>query len=190
MTSNGRSLAWGQGVRDEAHSAGAFEQLYATYQPAVLRYLLGMCGEVALAEELTQETFVRAATNLLFFRGESAISTWLFRIARNTYLSWADRQHDAQINTSQFLALPDQRNDGNPELQVLLHEQRATIRRAIGMLPERQRTILLLRELQELSYAEVALVLDMSLAAVKVNLHRARLRFREIYAMLEGQGHD
>lgn len=190
MTRNIGSLALPQGVRSEREAAGAFEQLYADYQPAMLRYLLGMCGEVVLAEELTQETFVRAATNLLFFRGESAVSTWLFRIARNTYLSWADRQRDAQIDTSQFLALPDQRSDGNPEVQVLLHEQRATIRRAIGMLPERQRTILLLRDLQELSYAEIALVLDISLAAVKVNLHRARLRFREIYAMIEGQEDD
>ena len=167
-------------------TAGAFEQLYDAYRPAVARYLLGMCGEVALAEELTQEVFVRAAANLLLFRGESTVSTWLFRIARNTYLSWAERQRDAEINTSQFLAIPDQRATNDPEVQALQTEQRATIRRAMGMLPERQRTILLLRDLQELSYAEIAVVLEMSLAAVKVNLHRARLRFREVYAMMEG----
>ncbi len=171
-------------------AVGAFEQMYDAFQPAVSRYLLGMCGELTLAEELTQEVFVRAAASLLLFRGESAVSTWLFRIARNTYLSWAERQHDAQINTSQFLALPDARPDGDPEAQVLRGEQRATIRRAMGMLPERQRTMLLLRDLQELSYAEIALVLDMSLAAVKVNLHRARLRFREVFAMIEGADDD
>lgn len=173
-----------------AKPLGAFEQMYQDYKPGLTRYLLGMCGDPGLAEELAQEAFVRAATNLLVFRSESSLSTWLFRIARNTYLSWADRQRDAQVTTSQFLALPDQRSDGNPEAQVILTEQRGTIRRALGMLPERQRTILLLRDLQSLSYAEIALVLDMSLAAVKVNLHRARLRFREVFAMIEGSDDD
>ncbi len=165
---------------------GAFEDLYAGYQPDVERFLLGMCGDVGLAEELTQEVFVRAASNLLLFRGESSVRTWLFRIARNTYLSWAERQRDAAINTSQFLALPDRHAANDPEAQMIVKEQRATIRRAMGMLPERQRTILLLRDLQELSYADIAIILEMSLSAVKVNLHRARLRFREVFAMIEG----
>jgi RNA polymerase sigma-70 factor, ECF subfamily len=169
-------------------ATGAFEQMYAEYHPAINRYLLGMCGDAGLAEELTQEVFVRAAANLLLFRGESSLRTWLLRIARNTYLSWADRQRDAEIDTEQFHALPDRREHGDPEAQLLARERRAAIRRALGMLPERQRTMLLLRDLHDFSYAEIALVLDMSLAAVKVNLHRARLRFREIYDQLEG--HD
>lgn len=165
--------------------SGTFDQLYAEYHPAVTRYLQGMCGDSVLAEELAQETFVRAAANLLLFRGEATISTWLFRIARNTYLSWVSRQRDAEIDTEEFLSIPDRGHDGNPEAQLLRNEQRATIRRAMGMLPERQRTMLLLRDLQGLSYAEIAVVLDMSLAAVKVNLHRARLSFRSIYDKLE-----
>lgn len=167
-------------------ATGAFEQLYTEYKPAITRFLLGLCGDVVLAEELTQEVFVRAAASLLLFRGDSAVSTWLFRIARNTYLSWADRQRDAEIDTEEFHALPDQRSDGNPETQLLQREQRATIRRAMAMLPEKQRTMLLLRDLQGLSYAEIAAVLELSLAAVKVNLHRARLSFRQIYDKLEG----
>jgi RNA polymerase sigma-70 factor (ECF subfamily) len=147
-----------------------------------------MCGDPLLADELAQETMVRAATKLLLFRGDSAFSTWLFRIARNTYLSWAERQRDVKIDTEELHALPDQRADGDPEAYVLNIEQRVTIRRALTMLPERQRTILLLRDLEGFSYAEIALVLEMSLAAVKVNLHRARLRFRDVYIMIEGGG--
>jgi RNA polymerase sigma-70 factor (ECF subfamily) len=177
-------------IASPAAATGAFEQMYADYQPAVARYLLGMCGDPVLAEELTQEVFVKVAANLLLFRGESSIRTWLLRIARNTYLSWADRQRDAEINTEQFHALPDRRMHGDPEAHLLAHEQRATIRRALGMLPERQRTMVLLRDLHDFSYAEIALVLDMSLAAVKVNLHRARLRFRDIYDQLEGYGDE
>jgi len=167
-------------------TVGAFEQLYAEFQPAIRNYLLGMCSDIGLAEELTQEVFVRAATSLLLFRGESSVSTWLFRIARNTYLSWAERQRDAEIDTEEFCALPDQRPHGNPEIMLLQTEQRTTIRRALAMLPERQRTMLLLRDLQGFSYAEIAVVLNLSLATVKVNIHRARLRFREIYDQLEG----
>ncbi len=167
-------------------SVGAFEQLYETYQPHVARYMLGMCGDVAFAEELTQDTFARAAASLVFFRGESSVRTWLFRIARNAYLSAVARQRDAALGTSEFLALPDDRCHGDPEAQALVAEQRTMIRRAMGMLPERQRTILLLRDLQDLSYAEIAIILEMSLTAVKVNLHRARMRFREVYTMIEG----
>lgn len=176
-----------QGVPATTH---VFEQLYDQYQPAVNRYLLGMSSDVVLAEELTQEVFVRAAASLLLFRGDCTVSTWLFRIARNTYLSWVDRQRDAEINTEEFHALPDHGANGNPEMQLLQREQRATIRRAMAMLPERQRTILLLRDLQGLSYAEIAVVLEMSLAAVKVNVHRARLSFRAIYDKLEGAAHE
>jgi RNA polymerase sigma-70 factor (ECF subfamily) len=149
-----------------------------------------MCGETTLAEELTQEVFVRAATKLLLFRGDCAFSTWLFRIARNTYLSWVERQRDAEINTEEFQALPDHCLDSDPEAYLLRAEQRTTIQQTLAMLPERQRTILLLRDLQGLAYAEIAGVLDMSLAAVKVNLHRARLHFREIYIKLEGAEHE
>ncbi|MBV9786747.1 MAG: sigma-70 region 4 domain-containing protein, partial [Chloroflexi bacterium] len=61
---------------------------------------------------------------------------------------------------------------------------------AMTLLPERQRTMLLLRDLQELSYAEIAVILEISLSAVKVNIHRARLSFREIYDKLEGNDHE
>jgi RNA polymerase sigma-70 factor, ECF subfamily len=173
-------------VRWQNSTVGTFEQLYAEYQPAVQRYLLGMSSNPVLAEELTQEVFVRAAANLLLFRGEATVNTWLFRIARNVYLSWVERQRDAEIDTEEFHAIPDGGAYGDPEAHLLQTEQRATIRRAMAMLPERQRTLLLLRDLQGLSYAEIALVLEQSLAAVKVNLHRARLQFREIYLKLEG----
>jgi RNA polymerase sigma-70 factor (ECF subfamily) len=172
--------------RWQAAGTGSFEQLYEQHKPAVTRYLLGMCGDPLLADELAQETFVRAATKLLLFRGDAAFTTWLFRIARNTYLGWVERQRDAKIDTDTFNALPDQRADGDPEAQILCAEQRTAIQRVIAILPERQRTILLLRDLEGLSYAEIAAVLDMSLAAVKVNLHRARVRFREIYTRVEG----
>ncbi len=167
-----------------------FEQVYVEFQPVIERYLLGMCSDPVLAEELTQEVFVRAAASLLLFRGDCTVSTWLFRIARNTYLSWAERQRDAKIDTETFNALPEMRTDGDPEAQLLQREQRATIRRAMAMLPERQRTIVLLRDLHGLSYAEIAVVLEMSLAAVKVNLHRARLNFRAMYDKLEGTGDE
>jgi RNA polymerase sigma-70 factor (ECF subfamily) len=177
-------------LRWQAANAGSFDQLYEQHKPAVTRYLQGMCGDAALADELAQETFVRAATKLLLFRGDSAFSTWVFRIARNTYLGWVERQRDAKIDTEEFCALPDRRADNDPEAQLLFAEQRTSIQRIMAMLPERQRTILLLRDLEGLAYAEIAVVLDISLAAVKVNLHRARLRFRELYTTLEGEWYE
>ncbi len=177
-------------LRWQAANAGSFDQLYEQYKPAVTRYLQGMCGDATLADELAQETFVRAATKLLLFRGDAAFSTWVFRIARNTYLGWVERQRDAKIDTEEFNALPDRCANSDPEAQLLYAEQRTSIQRIMAMLPERQRTILLLRDLEGLPYAEIAEVLDISLAAVKVNLHRARLRFRELYTTLEGEWYE
>src|SRR3712207_1613380 len=139
-------------LRWHARRAGSLEQLYEEYKPAVTRYLQGMCGDATLADELAQETFVRAATKLLLFRGDSSFSTWLFRIARNTYLGWVERQRDAQIDTEEFQALPDQSADGNPEAQLLSAEQRTAIQRTLAMLPERQRSEEHTSELQSRQY--------------------------------------
>ena len=67
LEANGLAAAW------HPQAVGTFEQMYAAYRPAVNSYLLGMGGEVVLTEELTQEVFVRAAANLLFFRGDSSV---------------------------------------------------------------------------------------------------------------------
>jgi RNA polymerase sigma-70 factor (ECF subfamily) len=163
------------------------EELYRRYQGPLHGYLYRLCGSADLAEELTQETFLRACAGLLSFRGESSVATWLFRIARNTYLNSLRRPAPTRIETDELLAIPDRGSAGDPVGQYAAAEQRTLIGLALAQLPERQRSILLLRDSEGLSYAEIADVLELSLAAVKTNLFRARNAFRAAYAELGGE---
>ncbi|HEU4324455.1 MAG TPA: RNA polymerase sigma factor [Roseiflexaceae bacterium] len=171
-------------AQDEAGHA-TLEELYRRYRAPVQRYLYQLCGSVELAEELTQETFIKALTGLLAFRGDCSVATWLFSIARNAYLNSLRRPDPAHVDTDEFLGIPDSAAYTDPVRRYDASEQRDMISLALAQLPERQRSILLLRDAQDLSYAEIAAVLGMSLSAVKVNLFRARNAFRAAYDELE-----
>ena len=159
----------------------SLEELYQRYRRPVQQYLCQLCGSADQAEELTQETFIRAHTGLLTFRGDCSVATWLFRIARNLYLKSLRRPTPAWLDTDELLAIPDRAPHADPVRQYAASEQRGLIALALGQLPEKQRSILLLRDAEGLSYDEIAHVLAISLAAVKVNLFRARAAFRAAY---------
>lgn len=161
------------------------EQLYRDHYTPLLRYLERMCGSPELAEELVQETFIKAYIGLLTFRGECSITTWLFRIARNLYLNSLRRPSPSSIKTDQLLAIPDNGKSQDPAYQADLREQRNQISLLLAQLPERQRSVLLLRDVEGLSYLEIAGILDISLSAVKVSLFRARNSFRNAFLELE-----
>jgi RNA polymerase sigma-70 factor (ECF subfamily) len=166
----------------------AIEELYRLYREPLLRYLQRLCGSPEQAEELAQETFIKAYTGLLAFRGECSVATWLFRIARNLYLNSLRRPSPARIDTDELLAIPDSGSYGDPEQQIAAGERRDRIGMALAQLPEQQRSVLLLRDAEGLAYIEIADVLGISLAAVKVSLFRARNAFRQAYRALDDQG--
>lgn len=177
-----------------AHTQGysatpTLDELYYRYRGPVQSYLYRLCGSADLAEDLTQETFTRACAGLIGFRGDSSVATWLFRIARNAYLNSLRRPSPQRIDTDELLAIPDQGSHGDPARSYAASEERTLIGVALGQLPEKQRSILLLRDSEGLSYAEIADVLELSLAAVKVNLFRARNAFRAAYSELR-QGEE
>jgi RNA polymerase sigma-70 factor (ECF subfamily) len=165
-----------------AHALYSLEELYQRYRRPVQHYLYQLCGSVEQAEELTQETFIRAHTGLLTFRGDCSVATWLFRIARNLYLKSLRRPSPTRIDTDELLAIPDRAADGDPVQHFAASEQRDLIALTLAQLSEKQRSILLLRDAEGLAYDEIARVLEISLAAVKVNLFRARAAFRAAYA--------
>ena len=166
------------------------EDLYQRYRGPVQNYLVQLCGSPEQAEDLAQETFIKALAGLLTFRGDCSVATWLFRIARNTYLNSLRRPNESRIDAGDVLSLPDSAGASNPEYHVDAHEHRLLITEALSRLPEKQRTVLLLRDSEGLAYAEIAGVLEISIDAVKVNLFRARTAFRLIYATLEGAHND
>lgn len=169
----------------EERARVSLEALYRDYRDPVQRYLYRLCGSADLAEELTQDTFANACAGLLGFRGDSSVATWLFRIARNVYLNSLRRPSPTRIDTDELLAIPDGDVYGDPARSYAAREQRDAIGLALAQLPERQRSLLLLRDAEGLSYAEIADVLELSMSAVKVNLFRARNAFRAAYEAME-----
>lgn len=175
------------GAEGAARAAQPFDELYQRFRGPVLNYLYQLSGSPDTAEELAQETFIKACAGLLAFRGECSVATWLFRIARNTYLDSLRRPYPARIDTDELLAIPDRAAEADPARAYAAAEQRSLIGLALAQLPERQRTILLLRDDEGLAYAEIAEILAISLSAVKINLFRARAAFRAAYAALDTQ---
>ncbi len=134
------------------------------------RVALRMLGSRADAEDATQEAFVLAWQKLTRFREESAVSTWLYRIvinrcltARGSYRSWEE------------LAEPMLDTGGDPAEVAERRDRWHAVSEAVGALPREQRAALVLREFEGLSYAEIAQVLGITVAAVKGRIHRARL---------------
>jgi RNA polymerase sigma-70 factor (ECF subfamily) len=170
---------------DETTRRLTLEALYQRYRGPIRQYLYQLCGSAEQADDLTQETFVRAFVGLLTFRGDCSVATWLFRIARNAYLNSLRRPDPNRVDTDEFLAILDEIYENDPVQRYAASEERSVIGMALAQLPEKQRSILLLRDDEGLSYVEIADVLGISLSAVKVNLFRARNAFREAYAALQ-----
>ena len=168
-----------------------FQETYASFQPRILRYLSRLAGEDE-AEDLAQEVFARVAAALPGFRGESSLSTWLYRIATNAALDrmrspsyrQAAQQKSVDEPGGEIETRLDDRNawsgEKTPlvEQQVYRKEMNDCIRDFIGKLPEDYRAVLVLGELEGLANAEIAEILQLSLATVKIRLHRARARLQ------------
>ena len=155
----------------------AFEQLVTTHQPAIYRLALRMTGNPEDAADMTQEVFLRAYRALGTFRGESKFSVWLYRLTTNVCIDFlrSRRRHPTVSLTAsedddeqpQFDLPSDERT--SPEQQLT----RSEMRRA-DSLPDDARKILILRELNGLSYAEIGKVLHLEAGTVKSRLFRAR----------------
>jgi RNA polymerase sigma-70 factor (ECF subfamily) len=147
-----------------------FEDLYERYARSLYRFALSLCGAHAEAEDIVSETFVRAWNTPSPIRTSTA-KAYLFTIARHCYLqrarqAWRRRDLDDQI--------------GDPGRQadeaVVQKDEVARVWQALGRLPEVDRSALLMRALEDMSYQEIADALDLTVAAVKTKIHRARLK--------------
>ena len=171
----------------EAHRRGepaAFGELVSRYGDSILGYLTRMSGNREQAEDLFQETFKRVHEKAHTFRGPQ-FKGWLFRIATNVALDGIRRGKRIKAvslnqrldcdnpNGEQLGAVTLADNSCNPSEQALKAEQTEQVRRAIQLLPERQRATLVLAYYQQLSYPDVAEVLGCSVGTVKTQMFRA-----------------
>jgi RNA polymerase sigma-70 factor (ECF subfamily) len=155
----------------------ALERLYSDHQPQVYALCRKLLGSAADAEDVAQTVFVRAFRELPRFRGDSAVKTWLYRIAVNESLGALRRRRSATEPLDECLAAGCQGQGCYGEVIV----ERLAVQAALATLSPDQRTILVLRFWEGLSYEEIAAVMRISLSAVKMRLLRARNEFRRRY---------
>jgi len=163
-----------------------FQRVYDELQPRIRRYLARLAGP-GEADDLSQETFARVSQALAGFRGEAALSTWIYRIATNVAFDRARSPgFQLQARTAEPAALAALGAAPTIEQDIARREMSECVRDYVDQLPADYRTVVVLSELEELPDREIAEVLGISLEAAKIRLHRARARLRQ---MLE-QGCD
>ena len=172
-------LAIVQGVR--AGDANAFETLVTAYEKTVYNLALRMVGNPQDAEDMTQEAFLKAYNSLDSFRGDSKFSVWLYRIVSNVCLD-----HLRKKNRRSTVSLSVEDDEGeeiqldipdtalSPEAMLEQKLTREAVRRGLQSLDEDARQILLLREIQGMSYEEIAQALSLESGTVKSRIFRAR----------------
>ena len=172
-----------------------FARLVDAYSAPIYRLALKIVGTPQDAEDVLQETFIKAYRNLSTFEGRSSFSTWLYRIASNeAFMSLRRRKPeavsvDAEIETPDGEQEPVQIVDWCclPEEELLTTESREYLDVAIDRLPATLRVVFLLRDIEGLSVRETAEALRISEAAVKTRLLRARLQLRERLSQYYGE---
>ena len=163
----------------------AFEQLVRRYEKRVFALTGRMCRNPSDAEEAAQETFLAAWQGLPFFRGEASFATWLYRLASNACVDLLRREGRHQ--TGAGISLDDEESgfdppDPAPSPHALAEraELRQQIEAALAELPPEYRQVLILRELHQRTYDEIAEICSLDLGTVKSRISRGRKRLRKI----------
>lgn len=165
-----------------AGDRGAFERLYRSNSSRVFSLCVRMCADRAVAEELTQDVFVRAWQKIVQFRGESSFSTWLHRLAVNVVLN---ARKDAGKRRSRFDSLEggsegnEKDRDWTGSKAPPLHAERMDLETAIAALPKGARRVFVLHDVEGYKHEEIAEMLGVTSGGSKAQLHRARLLLRE-----------
>jgi RNA polymerase sigma-70 factor (ECF subfamily) len=164
-----------------------FQNIYVSFSEKIRRYLARLVRE-ADVEDVTQEVFLKVNASLAEFRGDSSLSTWLYRIATNAAIDHNRKSSTGLKEQTAEEHLPDDSMteesmavDPTPpqDRQLIRKEMNDCIKGVVDGLPENYRTVLILSDLEELTNNEIAEVLDISLETVKIRLHRARTRLKK-----------
>jgi RNA polymerase sigma-70 factor (ECF subfamily) len=160
---------------------GAFDLLVLKYQHKIVNLVMRYVRDPELALDITQEAFIKAYRALPRFRGDSAFYTWMYRIAVNTAKNHLAAQRRRPMNVELDLQDPEQydlhaklKETDTPEGLALRNELEELVERAIAALPEDLRTAIILRELEGMSYEEIAQTMECPVGTVRSRIFRAR----------------
>ncbi len=156
----------------------SFENIVDQYSHRVYNHAYRVLGNREQAEEATQDVFLKIYRSLNSFRGESAISTWIWRITANTCITHASKSRPEILPLD--IDAMDSISDGepNPEQELIRHEVHNEIADAIGRLPFREATAITLFYLEGMDYNEISTILEIPAGSVATALHRGRERLR------------
>lgn len=165
----------------------AFTELVRRYEGKVYQLALRLTGNQMDANDVIQEVFLSVYQKLHTFRGQAAFSSWLYRITANaSFAKLNQRKRAAAVSIDDVMPAVEGQSPGGtfsewsqkPDTILFNKEARAALEKAISDLPEEFRTVVILRDVENQSNQEVAEILNLSVAAVKSRLHRARLALR------------
>jgi RNA polymerase sigma-70 factor (ECF subfamily) len=168
-----------------AGESDAFGVLVTRYQDRLYGTLLQVLGSTHDALDVAQEAFVLAFQKLASFRGESAFYSWLFRIAYNAAVSFRRRDRDPRqsleaLRDGQGVEPIDRRECADPTRDAQTTERQELVQSALARLPEDYRTVLVLKEMEDLSYEEISAIIGCPIGTVRSRIHRARHELREL----------
>jgi len=166
----------------------AFRTLVESYQKMVVNTCLGIVHNQSDAEDLAQEVFLEVFRKADQFRGDARLSTWLYRIAVNRSLNfmranrkkrfWQSLEETFSGGRNHSREISENRND-QPDNEIKDQQRRDMLHKAIDNLPERQRIAFTLNKYEDLSYQQVAEIMELSLASVESLIHRAKKNLQD-----------
>jgi RNA polymerase sigma-70 factor (ECF subfamily) len=166
-----------------------FTILYQKYKNTIFSYIYYLCGDYAAAEEICQDVFLKVYLNISKFEGRSSFKTWIYKIAKNTYLDFMKNEAKNRNYFKQNQDFDQERwiQESGPEDHVLNREVQERIQKTLRQMSDKYCMLIILRDMQHLSYKEISEILGQNLNSTKVNIYRARKEFRQIYERLEGK---
>ncbi len=181
--------------RAQANDRAAFNEIVLRYKAKVYNYIFRMVHNVVEAEDLTQETFVRAYLSIRSFQSRASLNTWLFRIATNLCIDYSRKHKKTQgLTTSLSQESEDEEETQRDIPDVAFDPQRLLLNKELGSrldqalrdLPEKLRTVVLLYDVEGLAYDEIADIAGCPLGTVKSRLFNARASLRDKLASYLG----
>jgi RNA polymerase sigma-70 factor (ECF subfamily) len=164
-----------------------FSDIYSEFYPKITHYLTRLVGDNE-AEDVAQVVFEKVSNSLSDFKGKSKISTWIFRIATNTALDRLKSSSYKRTTSVSLAPVPFQTIENldlafnkpiSPDQKIIRDEMSECVREFVDRLPTDHRTVLILNELEGFTNNEIAEILQISLEAAKIRLHRARARLKK-----------
>lgn len=164
-----------------------FTILYQKYKNPIFSYVYYLCSDRPLAEEICQEVFLKVYLNISKFEGKSSFKTWIYKIAKNTYIDFIRKPSYMKDSSSDTLDEEIEAQGPAPEEHVINKEKQQLIKTTLSKLSYKYRTYIILRDIQGFTYKEICEITGEKLSSVKTGIYRARKEFIKIFIELEGR---